>query len=50
WACCGVPTEVASEYGLGRGAVSYTFLGRERVGGCLKVFCTKEELEKHLNS
>ncbi|KAJ7197888.1 hypothetical protein C8J57DRAFT_1417658 [Mycena rebaudengoi] len=48
WCCRGVPREDAAYYGLTPYAPSYTFLGRERVGGCMRVFLKRYQLAKHL--
>lgn len=49
WCCQGVLKEDGPKYGIGPEAPSYTFLGRERVGGCMRTFLTRWELEKHLH-
>ncbi|KAJ7018555.1 hypothetical protein C8F04DRAFT_1327384 [Mycena alexandri] len=47
WCCKGVLKEQAAHYGL-LDAPTYNFLGRERVGGCRKVFFQRLRLERHL--
>ncbi|KAJ7093648.1 hypothetical protein C8R43DRAFT_861692, partial [Mycena crocata] len=48
WCCKGVLKEDAAEYGLDSTTETYIFLGRERVGGCLRTFFERWELESHL--
>ncbi|KAJ7135575.1 hypothetical protein C8R44DRAFT_582623, partial [Mycena epipterygia] len=48
WSCCGVPAECARDYGIVHDLPSYTFLGRERVGGCKKIFSCRRQLERHI--
>ncbi|KAJ7495914.1 hypothetical protein B0H11DRAFT_1646759, partial [Mycena galericulata] len=49
WFCRGVPKEDAARFGIPPDARSYTFLGRERVGGCLKAFYDRDRLDRHLS-
>ncbi|KAJ7039715.1 hypothetical protein C8F04DRAFT_1178435 [Mycena alexandri] len=50
WCCQGVLKEEAQMYGIPSDIPSYIFLGQERVGGCLRAYFTKRELEIHLGS
>ncbi|KAJ7806012.1 hypothetical protein B0H13DRAFT_1929843 [Mycena leptocephala] len=46
WCCKGIVKEDAAH--LGTAIPIYNFLGRDRVGGCLKIFLRRWDLEKHL--
>ncbi|KAK7048515.1 hypothetical protein R3P38DRAFT_2869854 [Favolaschia claudopus] len=50
WRCKGVLRSEASEWGIADDAPSYDFLGKERVGGCLKTFSRRDALKRHLDN
>ncbi|KAF9804264.1 hypothetical protein IEO21_09455 [Rhodonia placenta] len=50
WSCCGVPVELASEYGIPASAKPYEHKGRWMVGGCETSCTRKDALVRHLKS
>ncbi|KAJ7245042.1 hypothetical protein B0H12DRAFT_1003300, partial [Mycena haematopus] len=50
WRCKGVLTSEAADWALGPDAPTYTFLGQERVGGCMKTFSRRDALKRHLDN
>ncbi|KAJ7025397.1 hypothetical protein C8F04DRAFT_1269281 [Mycena alexandri] len=50
WRCKGVLVSEATDYGLDTDAPTYTFLGHERVGGCMKTFSRRDALKRHLDN
>ncbi|KAJ6579169.1 hypothetical protein DFH09DRAFT_845778, partial [Mycena vulgaris] len=48
WCCRGILMEESAQHGLSADIPSYSFLGRERVGGCMQVFDGRRALEEHL--
>ncbi|KAJ7458383.1 hypothetical protein B0H11DRAFT_1644819, partial [Mycena galericulata] len=49
WCCQGVPKEEAAGFGIPPETRGYIFLGRERVGGCLRTFFDRNRLDMHLS-
>ncbi|KAF7346548.1 hypothetical protein MSAN_01882900 [Mycena sanguinolenta] len=50
WRCKGVLVSEAADWALGPDAPTYTFLGQERVGGCMKTFSRRDALKRHLDN
>ncbi|KAJ7601586.1 hypothetical protein DFH06DRAFT_404599 [Mycena polygramma] len=50
WRCKGVPLDEALNWGVAADAETYTFMGRERVGGCMKTFSRRDALKRHLDN
>lgn len=50
WRCKGVLLQDARDWGIPEGAKVYTFLGQERVGGCMKTFSRRDALKRHLDN
>ncbi|KAI0367527.1 hypothetical protein BV20DRAFT_558797 [Pilatotrama ljubarskyi] len=49
WVCCGVPIDVAAEYGITAGDRPVReYAGQQTVGGCFKGFSRKDALRRHL--
>ncbi|KAJ7683376.1 hypothetical protein B0H17DRAFT_1074333 [Mycena rosella] len=50
WCCRGVTIEEAAEYGISDDVPVYSFMGRERLGGCMRGFRHRGQLERHLRA
>ncbi|KAJ7784391.1 hypothetical protein B0H16DRAFT_296165 [Mycena metata] len=50
WRCKGVLVSEATDYGLDTDTPTYTFLGNQRVGGCMKTFSRRDALKRHLDN
>ncbi|KDQ62530.1 hypothetical protein JAAARDRAFT_30430 [Jaapia argillacea MUCL 33604] len=50
WVCCGVPLELATQYGVPTAAVHVNYRGRVMVGGCFTPFSRRDALKRHLGN
>jgi|ERR1700722_6655157 len=49
WVCCGIPAELAKDYGLPPNLPIAIWRGRKMVGGCRQEFSRRDAYKRHLN-
>ncbi|TFK40669.1 hypothetical protein BDQ12DRAFT_733875 [Crucibulum laeve] len=50
WWCKGILLEHTTDYHVSASSQPYDFLGRQRVGGCLRTFSRRDALKRHLDN